>query len=175
VWVTAKADHVRLAVKRKSFARALKKEVKVAADLADMIEAALVLSLRQALALANKAGHVVCGFGKVEEALSIERVVALLHASNAAEDGKRKLAAVLRRRFRNTASDILVVQDFSSEALGTLLGRADVTHAALLAGTGSAAFLTALQRLHAYRGEETVLENSSQDDKSDLEPDTQVL
>ena len=56
--------------------------------------------LRQALALANKAGAVVAGFAKVEAAIAEGRLGALIHAAEAAEDGRRKLAGALRKRLR---------------------------------------------------------------------------
>ena len=70
---------------------------------------------------------------------------ALLHASDAAPDGVRKLNAALRR---NTDGDrsIAVLDVFTSAQLDLALGRSNVVHAALLAGPESKAFLTRLPR-----------------------------
>ena len=96
-WVTPTAAAVREVVKRKLFARAFKAEVNVPADLAETVDAALVRDLVGALSLANKAGAVTAGFGKVEAALRDGAACALIHAREAAEDGRRKLAGALRK------------------------------------------------------------------------------
>ena len=65
-WVTAEKAVVAEAVKRRSFARAFKMQVEVIPTLADMVDALLEKDALQALAMANKAGLVVAGAGKVE-------------------------------------------------------------------------------------------------------------
>ena len=69
-WVDARRETVAEAVRRRQFQRAFKGKAKaVPEDLADRVGAGLRADLRQALALANKAGCVVTGFGKVEAAI----------------------------------------------------------------------------------------------------------
>jgi uncharacterized protein len=150
-WVTATADAVAEAVRRRQFNRAFKREVRVAPDLPDAIEAALRADLRQALSLANKAGAVVAGFAKVEAALGSGSVAALLHAREAAPDGRRKLAGTLRKRAGDAISLPPVVDDLSGDELDLALGRSHVIHAALVAGAGSDGFLARWRRLRAYR------------------------
>jgi predicted RNA-binding protein YlxR (DUF448 family) len=150
-WVSAEAEAVRTAVKRRLFARAFKTEVKVSAALAEEIEAALRADLRQALSLANKAGAVVAGFAKVEAAAQ-EGVAALIHAREAAPDGRRKLAAALRKRLGDAIWDVAVVDEFAGDELDLALGRPHVIHAALVASAGSDGFLTRWRRLRDYRG-----------------------
>ena len=152
-WVTARADIVETAVKRRLFGRAFKGEVKTPATLAQDIDAALAADLRQSLALANKAGAVVTGFTKVEAAIGGGKpLAALLHASEAAEDGRRKLAGALRRRLGDAISGVPVIDALSGSELDLALGRAHVIHAALVAGAGSDGFLMRWHRLRAYRG-----------------------
>lgn len=152
VWVTAQADKVAEAVRRRGFGRAFKAEVKVAPTLAEDIDAALVADLRQALALANKAGVVITGFMKVEAAAREKPLAAVVHASEAAPDGRRKLAGALRNRLGDAISALPVVDVLSGAELDLALGRSNVIHAALVAGRGSDAFLTLWHRLRAYRG-----------------------
>ncbi|GJE02114.1 RNA-binding protein [Methylobacterium isbiliense] len=153
-WVTATRAAVAEAVRRRLFQRAFKAKHAVAGpDLADVIETALRHDLRQALALANKAGCVVTGFTKVESAVeSRAGVAALVHASDASQDGRRKLAQTLRRRYGDAISGIPVVDDMSSEELDMALGRDHVIHAALVAGAGTAGLLARWRRLRAFRG-----------------------
>jgi hypothetical protein len=108
--------------------------------------------LKQALSLANKAGAVVSGFTKVESAIREGGVVALLHAAEAAEDGRRKLNGALRKRFGDAISAIPVIAELAGEELDLALGRSHVIHAGLVAGAGSGGFLVRWRRLQAYRG-----------------------
>ena len=153
-WVTATRATVEAAVKRRAFHRAFKTgEVKAAPDLADQVAEGLRTDLRQALALANKAGCVVTGFGKVESAiLGAEGVRGLIHASDAAPDGRRKLAAALRRRYGDAISVIPVVDDLSNAELDMALGRDHVIHAALIAGAGTTGYLARWRRFRTFEG-----------------------
>ena len=54
-----------------------------------------------ALAMAAKAGQVVCGFSKVEGALAQRQAQALIHAADGAADGIRKLDAIARQNAGN--------------------------------------------------------------------------
>ncbi|WP_443726257.1 RNA-binding protein [Salinarimonas chemoclinalis] len=152
VWVSARREAVESAVKRRLFARGLKAAVTVREDLAAAIDAALVEDLRQGLALANKAGRVVSGFDTVVKTVGSKSIACLVHASEAADDGKRKVAQALRRRLGETAERIPVVTELSVDDLDLALGRSRVIHAALVAGAGSRIFLERWRRLCVYRG-----------------------
>lgn len=152
VWVTARADKVAEAVKRKQFSRAFKTDVLVSPTLAQDIDVMLVAALRQALSLGNKAGVVTSGFTKVEAALRDKPVAALIHAVEAAPDGRRKLGQALRNRPGDAISALPVVDALSGADLDLALGRSHVIHAALVAGRGGDAFLTLWHRLRSYRG-----------------------
>ena len=153
-WVTANRREVAAAVKRRAFARAFKAaDLTVAPDLPDRVAEALRTDLRQALALANKAGCVVTGFGKVESAiLGAEGVAGLIHASDASPDGRRKLAAALRRRYGDAISAIPVISDLSNAELDMALGRDHVIHAALVAGAGTTGYLARWRRFRTFEG-----------------------
>jgi uncharacterized protein len=151
-WLTPTAAAVAVAMKKRAFSRAFKAETKVPADLVDAINAALVRDVKGALALANKAGAVVTGFGKVESAIASGGIAALLHAREAAEDGRRKLAAALRKREGELISGISVFDDLPGDDLDVALGRVHVIHAALLAGPGSEGCLARWRRLRGFRG-----------------------
>lgn len=150
-WVSPTAAAVGEAVKRRLFSRAFKAEAKASSDLVAEIDAALVRDLAGALAMANKAGAVTTGFFKVEAALAGGTAAALIHASEAAEDGRRKLAAALRRRAGDTISAIPVFDELSGSDLDVALGRVHVIHAALLVGAGSAGCLQRWRRLRRFR------------------------
>ncbi|MFE1598661.1 RNA-binding protein [Methylobacterium sp. ID0610] len=153
-WVTATRAAVAEASRKRLFQRAFKsKTAEVPADLADVIETGLRQDLRQAFSLANKAGCVITGFTKVESAIaSAGGVAAIVHASDASPDGRRKLAQALRRRHGDAISRIPVVDDLSSEELDMALGRDHVIHAALVAGAGTTGLLARWRRLRTFRG-----------------------
>ena len=100
VWVTAAHDKVAEAAKRNVFARALKTKVTVPADLPERVERLIVEAALGALALANKAGSVVFGTAKVEEAIAKGRTAALIHASAPRRTGAASSTAGFARALR---------------------------------------------------------------------------
>ena len=151
IWVTATRAALEEAVQRKVFARGFKREVRVAADLAAQTERLLERSALDALAIAGKSGNAVAGFAKIEAALAHEDVVALIHATDAADDGRRKLNAALRRQTMRKSREIAVIEEFSGSQLDLALNRPNVVHAALLAGPVSGTFLARAARLARFR------------------------
>jgi predicted RNA-binding protein YlxR (DUF448 family) len=149
LWITADKKILADAIARKAFTRGFKREVKVPADLGTLTEQLLVQSTLDALAIAGKARLVSAGFAKAEAALMRDRVVGLLHASEAAADGVKKLTGVLKSR--PDADRIPVIKAFESAQLDLALGRSNVVHAALLAGPPSDTFLARFQRLERFR------------------------
>src|ERR1700694_166427 len=69
LWVSASHQAVAEAVRRNQFNKGFKREVRVAPTLAADTEVLLVRGVIEALAMAAKAGQVVSGFAKVEDAL----------------------------------------------------------------------------------------------------------
>lgn len=151
VWVTADRASVAAAVKSRAFARSLRRKVKVPEDLPELVERQLAQRTLEALALANKAGLVVCGFDKVKNLLERESVAALVHGSDAAQDGRDKLdrkfrAIVAERGFKPTIIDILTIDEMS-----LAIGRPNVVHAALKPGGAAVRFTVEAERLARYR------------------------
>jgi len=149
VWVTATADALGEAIKRRLLARGFKREVTVSPDLLEQTGRLLERSALDALAMAGKAARVVCGFTRVEAAIAHGNVMAVLHAADAAPDGVKKLNAALRRE--PEMASIAVTRSFTSAQLDLALGRPNVIHAALLAGASGDTFLARLQRLERFR------------------------
>ena len=149
VWVTASREVLGEAIKRKAFARGFKRDVRLPADLIERTARLLEQSVLDALAIAAKAGSVVSGFAKVENALAHDHVVGLLHAAEAAPDGMKKLHAALHRNLKS--GSVPVIQALTGPQLDLALGRPNVIHAALLAGPVSDTFLARLRRLERFR------------------------
>jgi predicted RNA-binding protein YlxR (DUF448 family) len=153
LWVSASRHAVAEAVRRNQFSKGFKRDVRAAPTLAADTETLLVRSAIDALAMAAKAGQVVSGFSKVEEALRQRLARALIHASDGAADGIRKLDAVVRQNaaINDESHPFPVVTALTSEQLDLALGRSNVIHAALLAGPASKTFLSRSHILVRYR------------------------
>jgi len=151
LWVTATRDALTDAVKRKSFAKGFKQDIRAGADLIAQTDSLLERSALDALAIAGKAGQVAAGFMKVEAAIGRSEILALLHAKEAADDGTRKLNAALHRRFAEQAGNFPSISDFTSQQLDLALGRANVVHAALLAGPAGNSFIARYLRMTRFR------------------------
>ena len=155
LWVSLSHAAVTEAAKRNVFARSFKRDVRVSKTLADDVDRMMVRGASEALAMAAKAGQVVSGFSKVEGAIEGRQAVALIHATDGAPDGIRKLnarlAAVMRENGAKSA-DFPVIGVLTTDELDLALGRANVVHAALLAGPASKTFLARCQTLSRFRG-----------------------
>ena len=151
-WVKADADHVRLAEKKRLFARGLEADVHVEPGLAERVGALYRDAALSALSLARKAGAIVTGFAKVEAALREKPVAALIHAAEAGADGLSKFETVARRYAERTGAPPPVVRIFESGELDLALGRANVIHAALLAGPAGNNALNRVRALVDYLG-----------------------
>ena len=159
VWVTATQDALSDALKRKALARGFKREVRLPADLVARTGQLLERAALDALAMAGKAGLVATGFTRVEAALAQEKVIALLHAAEAAADGIRKLDAAWHRRPERGL--VVSIGLLTSAQLDLALGRPNVIHAALLAGPSSDTFLARLRRLERFRTGEPAIAAAS--------------
>jgi uncharacterized protein len=136
----------------KGFARGFRRPVEASRELAAEVDELLLDDALRFLGMVNKAGLVVAGAAKVEAALRSGRVVALIHAREGAADGIEKLD----RLARGAAKPPLIINLFESARLDLALGRTNVIHAALRAGSASAAFLVKFARLSAYRSGDAV-------------------
>ncbi len=154
LWVSLSHSAVADAARRGVFAKSFKRDLKVSANLADDTGRLMVRGVAEALAMAAKAGQVVSGFAKVEAAIDGRQAVALIHATDGAADGIRKLNAKIEavaRRNAADSTDFPVVSVLTTDELDLALGRANVVHAALLAGPAGKTFLTRSQMLIRYR------------------------
>ncbi len=143
LWVSARRDVVETACARGAFSRAARRKVSVPDGLPALIEAQLVTGCLNLLGLARKAGDIVAGFEKVKGWLQGGAAAVLVTASDAAEDGRRKL--------RGLAAGLPDVDLFTSDQLSLALGRGNVIHAALRDGGLARRFLAEVDLLAGYR------------------------
>ncbi|MGV6903746.1 MULTISPECIES: RNA-binding protein [unclassified Brucella] len=152
-WVKAERRLVDEAVKRKLFARALKEGVTPQADLGALVDQLLTKSALGSLALARKAGAVVTGSTKVDQAIRTGAAAMVLHAREAAADGVRKLDQARRAVVYLEGPEIPSFTLFSGEEMDLAFGGGNVIHAAVLEGKAAAGFVKRALLLHRYRGE----------------------
>ncbi len=161
VWITARRGTVADAVKRGTFKKSLKSDVSIPADLPGMVERLMVKAALDALSIAHKSGLIAAGTGRVEDTITGDLAIAVIHAADAAPDGVRKLAAAIKRRVPDDSGKVTgdtagpekmpVVRTFTSAELDLALGRSNVVHAALLAGRASETFLMRWRDLGHFR------------------------
>jgi predicted RNA-binding protein YlxR (DUF448 family) len=149
VWVTATQEALGEAIKRKAFARGFKRDVRLPSDLIGRTEALLERAVIDALAVAGKAGLVAAGFAKTEVALARDPVLAVLHATEAAAEGVRKLDDAIRRR--GGSAPPAMIRFLTAAQLDLALNRPNVIHAAVIAGPASETFLARCRRLERFR------------------------
>ncbi len=114
------------AIKANLFAKALKVKTKVSEELLAQVEGILHKQALDAVSLARKAGCLVCGMDKVADALKKNNVEFLLEASDAGEDGHKKVMAA--------AKNLEVFSLFKTEELDKELARDNTVHLAFLKG-----------------------------------------
>ncbi len=174
MWISASHEAVATAVKRNLFARGFKTNVNPSADLADETDKLMLRGVIEALAMVAKAGSVVSGFTKVEDALRRNTAGILLHATNGAADGIRKLDGIARQNaeFDDQAAPIPIISLLHSDELDLALGRSNVIHAAVLTGPAGKTFLSRSQNLVRYRMADADINASAKPSKTHASPDT---
>lgn len=126
-WVGASREALDQAIKRKAFARSLKRSVSVPSDLSGLVERLLSQRFLARLGLFRRSGRLVTGFETVCDRLRAGKAQILIEAADGADDGRTK---VLKLAAKATPG-ILVCALVRSDELGRALGQSAVVHAAL--------------------------------------------
>ncbi|MET3927553.1 RNA-binding protein [Devosia sp. 2618] len=156
VWLSLNRDLVAEAVKKKVFARSLKTEVKLPDDLPGLTQLRLEQRYLSALGMARKAGQLTFGATKVRGLIDTGALIALITATDAAEDGRSKMVGPLKALHYAAAEE--EIEDFdvphfellSSEQMGLALGMENVIHAALTRGAAAQAAVEKARRLALF-------------------------
>jgi predicted RNA-binding protein YlxR (DUF448 family) len=151
-WVTAERQFVEQAARKGLFAKALKCDIAVPDTLAGDVDILLARSARGAIGLARKAGEVAFGASKVDAAVRANRALAVLHASDAACDGVRKIGQAIRASAFQGGRQIAAFTLFSNAEMDLAIGGTNVIHAALLDGHSGQAAFRRVVALVRYRG-----------------------
>jgi predicted RNA-binding protein YlxR (DUF448 family) len=156
VWISLGEHFVAEAVKKKAFAKSLKTPVTVAPDLPALTRMRLEQRFVSALQMARKSGQLMTGAMKVKAALETGEAIALLTATDAAGDGKKKMLATLKAASKAAEEQGLAGADrphfelLDSAQLGLALGIESVIHAAPTQGAAGEAAVKRAERLARY-------------------------
>ncbi|EQB30783.1 DUF448 domain-containing protein [Sphingobium ummariense] len=122
-------------------------------DLPDLVETGLRRALLDRLGLEARASMLLTGSEKIEVACRKGQVQLLLHASDAAADGNRKLNQALRVGQEAEGTDLAgIVLPVDRNALSMAMGRDNVVHIAVTDSRAALRLRTALGRLESYLG-----------------------
>ncbi len=156
VWVSLGEKQVAEAVKKKAFAKSLKTNVTVPPDLPALTRLRLEQRFVASLQMARKAGQLLTGAMKVKEALETGSAIALVTATDAAEDGRKKMLATLKASSKARQEQGLEGAErphfelLDSGQLGLALGIESVIHAAPTQGAAGEAAVKRADRLARY-------------------------
>lgn len=143
VWVSLSRSKVAEAVKRKAFSRGLGETSAAGLELPDQVGGLLRKAAVSYISLAKKAGEAVAGNAKVEEMVAAGRARLVIHAQEAAQNGRQKID-------RLSGPGVETVGFFTSNELDLAFGRANVIHAAVAKGGLAEKLLEATRRAEAY-------------------------
>ncbi|WP_419907396.1 RNA-binding protein [Hoeflea sp.] len=150
-WVTAERRHVQRAAQKNLFARALKVDATVPESLDETVDSLLVSALTGMIAMARKAGQVVTGAGKVEAAIRSGQAIAVMHATDAAPDGVRKMDQARHAAMASQGAEIRSFRLLSSDELAIVMADGNVIHLAVLAGQAGEGVVKRAKMLDRYR------------------------
>ncbi len=142
VYVLNAKSVLQKAVKTSAFAKALKTNAKSGNVLLEQVEHLLYKQALDAVSLARKAGGLVCGMDKVVDVLKKKQAAFLLEASDAGEDGRKKIAAM--------AKDLEIFNLFTVEELDKELAKENTVHLAFLKGQMAKMVREAFVRLTSF-------------------------
>jgi predicted RNA-binding protein YlxR (DUF448 family)/ribosomal protein L7Ae-like RNA K-turn-binding protein len=142
VWVSLNRAKVAEAVKRRAFNRGLG-EVNAGVNLPDQLGGLLRKAALSYISLAKKAGEAVAGAAKVEEMVASGRARLVIHAREAAQNGRQKIDNL-------SGPGMETLSLFTSTELDLAFGRTNVIHAAVAQGGLAEKLLEAARRAEAY-------------------------
>jgi len=152
-WVSANRLVLQEAIKSGAFSKSLKREVVAQNDLIELTEVLLKKTALGSLAMARKAGAIVTGASQVDSAIRSGQVAMVLHAREAADDGKRKISQAIWAAEKQGLDRVPVNLLFTGDELSLAFGDKHVIHAAVLKGVASDGFMQRARRLQLFSGE----------------------
>jgi uncharacterized protein len=143
VWVSLNRETLRVAVQKNLFSKGLGETAKASPDLPELVGDLLRKSALSTFSLAKKAGLAVAGNSKVEDMVGKGKAQIIIHAAEAAPDGRGKIDKL-------ALEGVKVINIFQVDELDLAFGRSNVVHAAVARGKLADKLLLAVQRIEMY-------------------------
>ena len=134
-------------------------DLEIPEELPQMVEDALTRVVLDRLGLEMRVGHLMLGTQRIAETARAGGVALLCHASDASEDGRKKLDQAWRvgREMEGSGARGLILP-LDRDALSVALGRDNVVHLALADDAAATRVLKPLVRLMLYMGHDVPAE-----------------
>ncbi len=147
LWISADRHILKKAIWRNSFAGTVRENVEIPENLLEIIESGLGKLALQTLSMAKRAGELVSGFTKVDEALRSRHTSVYVVASDSSENGREKLERLAHHQ------EIPVIDEWSSAELSHALGEQNINHVSLKAGGLAKNLVDLVEKLKAVKTE----------------------
>jgi predicted RNA-binding protein YlxR (DUF448 family) len=143
LWLSAQRDVVNTARAKRLFAKAARSKVEVPENLADRLEALLVVRCISLLGIARRSGSVVSGYEKVRAYLQCGKSCIVLAARDGAIGGRQKVL--------NLAPGLMNFDQLKMFELAQALGKEIVVHVAVARGPIADRLAIEFRRLEGFR------------------------
>ena len=147
LWVKADRAILKKAIWRNSFAAITRQNVQIPDNLLESIENGLSKQAMQTLSLSKRAGELLFGFFKVDEALRSDGCGVYVVAKDAKENGREKLERLA------IVKNLPVIDFWASSELSAAIGEENVIHIVLANGGLMQKLLEILTKLKAVKSE----------------------
>ena len=142
LWIKADRVSLQSAIEKKLFDKITRQNLKIKEGLIIELETLQSRRLLDLIRLARKAGQAVCGYEKVKELLSKDKVALLIQAFDGSGRGKSKLSTPDKAKF---------IGCLSAFELGEAFGRQNAIHCAVTPGGLAKRIVDEAHRLKGLR------------------------
>jgi predicted RNA-binding protein YlxR (DUF448 family) len=143
LWLKADLSVIKKAIWRNSFAAKSKQTVTIPDNLIETVITGLKKQSLQSLSLLKRAGELLSGFTKVDEAIRLDGTAVYIVANDAQENGREKLERLAKH------NNITILDIWSSAELSSALGGENINHIALSHGGLTQSLLETVTKLNA--------------------------
>lgn len=142
LYVSNSRQILQKAITQNLFIKSAKRQLNIPEDFLALVENLLYKRGLNAINLARKAGALVTGFEKVKDKVLKNKAAFLIEANNAGQDGREKIAALLK--------NIEVFDMYHIDDLDKALDKVNTVHVAVMKGDVAEMVYTNLKRYQTF-------------------------